>query len=162
MVTLHRPANVDDPQTLRFVLGALIDVAGDLPVVFPVHPRTRARIRELPNWRDEGALRLIEPLGYVDFLRLTSSAAFVLTDSGGLQEETTYFGVPCLTMRPNTERPITLTHGTNRLVTPEGVGSAVRAAVQGGASASRNPPPFWDGRASERIVDILSKEPQGA
>src|SRR5262249_43208022 len=116
VVTLHRPFNVDEPKTLREILAALGDLASELPVVFSVHPRTRGRIATM-GFQTRGAnLRLIEPLGHVDFLRLYSAAALVLTDSGGLQEETTYLGIPCLTLRPNTERPATIALGTNRLV----------------------------------------------
>ena len=118
LVTLHRPGNVDDPAALGEVMAALSEVAGLAPVLFPVHPRTRQRLQSASL--DAGpAVQLIEPLGYLDFLALESHADLVLTDSGGVQEETTYLGVPCLTARPNTERPVTISNGTNRLVATE-------------------------------------------
>ena len=157
VVTLHRPFNVDDPVTLREILDALSELARDLPVVFSVHPRTRERILAM-GFRAAGTdLRLIEPLGYVDFLRLYSVAALVVTDSGGLQEETTYLGVPCLTLRPNTERPITITHGTNRLVASnrDAIVREARSCLRTAAKNSRVALPLWDGRAADRIVDAL-------
>jgi UDP-N-acetylglucosamine 2-epimerase (non-hydrolysing) len=157
VVTLHRPFNVDEPTTLREILAALGELARDLPVVFPVHPRTRERIAAL-GLRTEGSrLRLIEPLGHVDFLRLYSTATLVVTDSGGLQEETTYLGIPCLTLRPTTERPVTLTLGTNRLVASEheAIVHAARATLGRRKADRQPPPPFWDGRAAVRIVDVL-------
>ena len=113
-VTLHRPSNVDDPARLALILDQLGALAADLPIVFPVHPRTRNALPQRPAPGDQ--LQLIEPLGYLDFLRLQSEAALVITDSGGIQEETSYLGIPCLTLRANTERPITITQGTNRLL----------------------------------------------
>jgi UDP-N-acetylglucosamine 2-epimerase (non-hydrolysing) len=157
VVTLHRPFNVDEPKTLREILAALGELACDLPVVFSVHPRTRERVAAL-GFRTEGSkLRLIEPLGHIDFLRLYSTAALVVTDSGGLQEETTYLGIPCLTLRPTTERPVTLTLGTNRLVASEreAILHAARATLGRRKADRPSPPPFWDGRTAERIVDVL-------
>ena len=159
VVTLHRPFNVDQPDSLRQILAALCNLARDLPVVFAVHPRTRERIAAM-GFRTEGSsLRLVEPLGHVDFLRLYSDSALVLTDSGGLQEETTYLGIPCLTLRPNTERPVTITLGTNRLVASErsAIVSAARTSLDGVATR-RTPPPLWDGRAAERIVETLIRD----
>ncbi|MDX2058879.1 MAG: UDP-N-acetylglucosamine 2-epimerase (non-hydrolyzing) [Gemmatimonadales bacterium] len=155
-VTLHRPSNVDDRATLTELAGALTDLAGRMTVVFAVHPRTRQR---LADWGLTGKLagvRLLDPLGYLETINLAERAAFVLTDSGGLQEETTVLGVPCLTARPNTERPVTVTEGTNRLVasTRSAIGQAttrVLADRAAGAFSGRQPE-GWDGRAGERII----------
>ena len=116
LVTLHRPSNVDDPEVLEEMINGLSRIAKELKVIFPVHPRTRKKIENLGSNTLTDRLDLIEPLGYLDFLSLTANASVVLTDSGGIQEETTYLGIPCLTARPNTERPVTLTKGTNRLI----------------------------------------------
>jgi UDP-N-acetylglucosamine 2-epimerase (non-hydrolysing) len=160
VVTLHRPANVDNPETLAEIFAALLDLADQMLVVFPVHPRTRKALDGLVDPQPASRkLKLIEPLGYVDFLQLYSNARLVLTDSGGLQEETTYLGIPCLTLRPNTERPVTLTLGTNRLVPVQraAIGRAAKAALNG-QSAKGERPPLWDGRAAERIaLDLLEK-----
>jgi len=151
LVTLHRPSNVDDPERLAAISSALVDLADELPVVFPAHPRTRA---QLPA-EGLGALRIIEPCGYLDFVALEDSAAVVLTDSGGVQEETTMLGVPCLTFRDSTERPITVTEGSNRVMgtDPGDIVPAVRAAL----SLPREfpVPELWDGRAGERIARVL-------
>jgi len=157
IATLHRPANVDDPATLCELLGALAQLAADGPVLFPVHPRTQARIRTLRlNVGAGDGVRLLEPLPYLEMLGLVSDAGLVITDSGGLQEETTWLGVPCVTVRPNTERPITCTIGTNRLVSPrrEAIAQAARAAR---AQRPAAPPVIerWDGRAGERIAAVL-------
>ncbi|MCO5165237.1 MAG: UDP-N-acetylglucosamine 2-epimerase (non-hydrolyzing) [Planctomycetes bacterium] len=155
LVTLHRPGNVDDPARLEALLGALGQVAARLPLVFPVHPRTRARLgdRLAPE-----RLRLVEPQGYLAFLQLMSSARLVLTDSGGVQEETTALGVPCLTLRESTERPITVTAGTNRVVgtTPAGVVAAAFEALDRAPPAAPPLPPLWDGRAGERIAAAVA------
>lgn len=154
LVTLHRPANVDDPAILAGLLDALATVARALPLVLPLHPRTRRRIAELGGAAD--GLRLIEPQGYLDFLQLTQHARLVLTDSGGLQEETTFLGIPCLTLRPNTERPITVTHGTNQVI-----GTQPTAIVERARAALAEPLPprpqieGWDGHAAGRIVAVL-------
>jgi len=161
VVTLHRPSNVDDPEALRRILRALARVSRHLPVVFPVHPRTRRNIEEFGLGREEelrGDIRLTEPLGYLDFLRLYSGARLVLTDSGGIQEETTALGIPCLTLRENTERPVTVELGTNRVVgtDEERIVSEAEAALQ--RTSDGGPPrvpPLWDGRAAERILDAL-------
>lgn len=156
LVTLHRPGNVDDPAALGEVMAALSEVAGLAPVLFPVHPRTRQRLQSASL--DAGpAVQLIEPLGYLDFLALESHADLVLTDSGGVQEETTYLGVPCLTARPNTERPVTISNGTNRLVATERGALIAAAGEELAAESSARPerPEFWDGRAAARIVDAL-------
>lgn len=156
LVTLHRPANVDDPDRLRRTLEALGSL--ELPVVFPMHPRTR-RVAEdagLASLLDR--IRVLPPAGYLAFLRLQTHARLVLTDSGGIQEETTVLGVPCLTFRDNTERPVTITHGTNRLIgtDPDRIAMEVQAALDAGPSALRVPP-LWDGHAAERIADVLAE-----
>lgn len=159
VMTLHRPSNVDQPGVLRGLLAAVEQIATRLPVVFPVHPRTRSRLAELGWQGGRGrvpGLILCEPLGYLDFLGLTSQAALVLTDSGGLQEETTALGVPCLTLRENTERPITITEGTNTVVgvDPHRVVAEAHCALDRPAAAARRPA-LWDGRAGERIAAVL-------
>ncbi|HVH10253.1 MAG TPA: UDP-N-acetylglucosamine 2-epimerase (non-hydrolyzing) [Gemmatimonadales bacterium] len=156
VVTLHRPANVDDPATLCELLGALTLVGADGPVVFPVHPRTRARIRDLGVNGGSALTRLVEPLPYLEMLGLVADAALVITDSGGLQEETTWLGVPCVTVRPNTERPITCSAGTNRLVAPRR--EAIRDAARAARAARVAAPPVlerWDGSTGERIAAVL-------
>jgi len=160
VVTLHRPSNVDDKQTFAGILDALLELAEKLPIVFPVHPRTRGRIEEF-GFAEKIAnsnIRLIEPLGYLDFLRLYSGAKLVLTDSGGLQEETTVLGIPCLTLRHNTERPITIEMGTNVLVgtDPEKITLAANEAFTKSPSSDTKIPPLWDGKAAGRICDVLS------
>jgi UDP-N-acetylglucosamine 2-epimerase (non-hydrolysing) len=157
VVTLHRPANVDDPVVLRELFDALTWLAAKVPVLFPVHPRTRKSIQELGlRMPTDRGPRLLEPLGYLEMLGLVSSAALVVTDSGGLQEETTFLGVPCLTVRPNTERPITCTHGTNRLVAPRRdpiIAAAERAMAR--RTPARPVIERWDGRAAERIARVV-------
>jgi UDP-N-acetylglucosamine 2-epimerase (non-hydrolysing) len=158
VVTLHRPANVDDEATLERMLAALERIGARLPLVFPAHPRTVAQLARSGRHdnRAGSAIRIVDPLPYVEFISLVSEARLVLTDSGGIQEETTVLGVPCLTLRDNTERPVTIQMGTNRLVgtDPE---AAVRAAEE--VLAERPPvpamPPLWDGKAAERIAAIL-------
>ncbi len=157
VLTLHRPSNVDDPQALTRTLAALARLQRDLPVIFPVHPRTRMRLRRFPSVVVRGTrLRLIEPLPYLDFVQLIANAACVLTDSGGIQEETTALGVPCLTLRTTTERPITMTHGTNRVVgvDPDQIKAAWKQ-IQRGEWPMGRLPEFWDGKAAERIVKVL-------
>ena len=159
VVTLHRPSNVDDPEVLRRILSALARVGRLLPVVFPVHPRTRRQLEEFGlagGGEPRGGLRLVEPLGYLDFLRLYSGARLVLTDSGGIQEETTALGIPCLTLRENTERPVTVEMGTNRVVgtDAERIVSEAEAALARGRAGARVPP-LWDGRAAGRVLDAL-------
>lgn len=152
LITMHRPANVDDPDILEALLGALETVAGEVALVFPVHPRARAKIEARAG---SGPIRLIEPRGYLDFLALQASARLVLTDSGGIQEETTVLGVPCLTLRENTERPITVDQGTNQVVgrDPVRVVAAAREVLAKGVEPRR--PPLWDGKAGERIAGVL-------
>ena len=157
-LTLHRPSNVDDPQKLGRLFDVLEEIHAELPVVFPVHPRTAAAFEQRLGGR-QPRLRLLGPLGYLDFLRLMADSRLVLTDSGGVQEETTALGVPCLTLRDNTERPITVTHGTNRIVGTDA--SAIRAEVEkilGGNGPEGTTPELWDGRAAARIADILESD----
>lgn len=154
--TLHRPSNVDDAGTLRGLLEALEALGADTPVIFPVHPRTRERIHCLQLGSTVANVRFLEPLGYLETLSLVASAGLVITDSGGLQEESTHLGVPCLTVRPNTERPITCRLGTNRLVAARR--DAILAAARDGAeirARPRVPIERWDGRAAERIVQVV-------
>lgn len=158
VLTLHRPSNVDDPRILGRLLDALDVVQRDRPVVFPVHPRTRRQLADSAMSRRIAAqtnLKLIDPAGYLDFLKLLANAHCVLTDSGGIQEETTILKVPCLTLRENTERPITVELGSNRLVgtDPEKIVAAYREVKAGACEAAV--PPLWDGHAAERIVRIL-------
>jgi UDP-N-acetylglucosamine 2-epimerase (non-hydrolysing) len=157
LVTLHRPSNVDDPQNLREILAALDKISTDIQVIFPVHPRTADRFTTLGIDFQNTRLNLVEPLGYLDFLALESHATLVITDSGGVQEETTYLGIPCLTIRPNTERPITISMGTNQLVSTSS--SEIFEAIQQKlykTDAHLNIPPLWDGHTAERIVDVLA------
>ncbi|MEV1246522.1 non-hydrolyzing UDP-N-acetylglucosamine 2-epimerase [Nonomuraea sp. NPDC050022] len=156
VATLHRPANVDTPEAAKELVSAVLDVARQIPIVVPIHPRGRTRLAEA-GLVDGPSVKVIEPLGYVDFLSLVRGAALVVTDSGGVQEETTMLGVPCLTVRPNTERPITITHGTNRLVTPALLPAAAEKALADGASTpSGELPPLWDGAAGPRIARVIS------
>jgi UDP-N-acetylglucosamine 2-epimerase (non-hydrolysing) len=155
LVTLHRPANVDNPLTLTEIGSALKEVSVELPLLFPVHPRTRDRLEQvLP---DGSSIRIVEPLGYLDFLALMAKARLVLTDSGGIQEETTILGIPCVTIRQNTERPITIESGTNRLAgtTQKGIVMAARDALSQKALHTLPPPALWDGKAAVRIVDVI-------
>jgi UDP-N-acetylglucosamine 2-epimerase (non-hydrolysing) len=156
VATLHRPSNVDTPESAHRIVAMLDAVSDVLPVVLPLHPRgvvalTAAGLAAGPR------LRVIEPLGYVPFLSLMRGASAVVTDSGGIQEETTILGVPCLTVRPNTERPITITHGTNRLVAPEAVADAIREVVAAPPGAPPSAPPLWDGHAGERIAAVIAR-----
>jgi len=157
VLTLHRPSNVDDRAALGSILEAVRTVAARMPVVFPVHPRTRSRLREFNLERQLDGAVLTEPLGYIDFLSLTSHARLILTDSGGLQEESTALGIPCLTLRENTERPVTVTHGTNRVV-----GTRTADIVEGFEQALAAPPPprmpeLWDGHAAQRVAAVISR-----
>lgn len=155
LVTLHRPSNVDHPPVLAGIMEALVEASHRVKVVFPVHPRTRRRISELV--KAPPGLVLTEPVGYLDFICLEKHAALVVTDSGGIQEETTYLQVPCLTVRHNTERPVTITHGTNRLVPPErkALTAAVAEVLDHGPRPAPGPPELWDGKASLRIAQIM-------
>jgi UDP-N-acetylglucosamine 2-epimerase (non-hydrolysing) len=156
VVTLHRPSNVDSREALVRVVHALVRASRHLPLVFPVHPRTRKKLLDFGLEADllsSGAITLTDPLGYVQFMNLVMHAAVVVTDSGGVQEETTYLGIPCLTLRENTERPITLTQGTNRLITTENLDTEVARAVETITIARR--PDLWDGRAAVRAARSL-------
>ncbi len=152
LVTLHRPANVDDPEVLSGLLKALGEIAGRLPLVLPVHPRAADKLAEIGV---PGGIRLVPPAGYLDFIALQDSARVVLTDSGGIQEETTALGVPCVTLRDNTERPITVEQGTNVLAgrDPARIVSTVNQVLDAPPAPRR--PDLWDGRASDRIADVL-------
>lgn len=160
VVTLHRPSNVDDKETFTGIVDALLVVAERLPMIFPVHPRTRAKMDEFGFGERiaNSNVKLIEPLGYLDFLRLYSRAKLVLTDSGGLQEETTVLGIPCLTLRNNTERPITIEMGTNVLVgtDPEKIEQAAFAVLDSDSKKDTKIPPLWDGKAAGRICSAVS------
>ncbi len=168
VLTLHRPGNVDDRSTFRAILDALMVIAKKMPVLFPTHPRTLNRIREFQFERyvdfqgDSGLsgsrIRSIEPLGYLDFLWLMSNAKLVLTDSGGIQEETTTLGVPCVTLRENTERPVTVIHGTNVLAGMKKSDIIRHALRQLNHATGAGRPKFWDGLAGERIVKVLTKQ----
>jgi UDP-N-acetylglucosamine 2-epimerase (non-hydrolysing) len=155
VLTLHRPSNVDDPVIFERVLSALTQIAERLPIVFPIHPRTRQRLDQFGFGDALRRLIVTEPLGYIDFLSLTANARLVLTDSGGLQEESTALGIPCLTLRENTERPITVTHGTNRVVGTDP--RAILAGFEAALAVSGTPPKpeLWDGRTAERIAAVF-------
>jgi UDP-N-acetylglucosamine 2-epimerase (non-hydrolysing) len=173
VVTLHRPSNVDDGKVLKRILTALNRLSLKMPVIFPMHPRTLNMIKafnlegllhrfveispELQNEYEAGKVLAIPPLSYLDFLCLISNAALVLTDSGGIQEETTILKVPCLTLRPNTERPVTICQGTNRLVgnDPRKIYRSAVAVLKEGMGKAKNPK-YWDGKAAPRIVKILT------
>jgi len=166
VVTLHRPANVDNPERLREIIGALAEVAKGIPIIFPIHPRTRRQLKLMngsaPKFRSRAGriaaygIYGVDPLGYLEFVALMAGARMVLTDSGGVQEETTFLNVPCLTLRATTERPVTVTHGTNRVI-----GISAAAIVEEGSRLLKSPrpafppPPLWDGKASDRILAVL-------
>ncbi len=154
-VTLHRPSNVDHSANLTAIMSELDTLAKQMPVVFPMHPRTRKMCSQFGiSYERNGALKILEPIGYHDSICLTENARLVLTDSGGLQEESTYFRTPCLTLRPNTERPITVTLGSNKLTKPEQLAADIREILRGGTERGETPP-LWDGKTAERIVDAL-------
>ena len=155
VVTLHRPSNVDNEETLKGIMGALEEIAREIPLIFPVHPRTAWRIKDF----EPAGVMITPPLGYLDFLSLMANARIVLTDSGGIQEETTFLGVDCLTLRDNTERPITIKDGTNILVgnDPERIIKTASDILRTGSPKLKSPK-YWDGKAAERIIEVLSNE----
>ena len=168
LVTLHRPSNVDDFPWLRELLTALSDISSQLNLVFPVHPRTRQRLNQLGVAEKVSAhLHLLDPLPYLEFIALQRRASVVITDSGGIQEETTFLGVPCLTVRENTERPITVTMGTNQLVGKdvEKLRSGVENIINRGSTGSnpreldKSRVPLWDGHAAERLAQVITQGP---
>jgi UDP-N-acetylglucosamine 2-epimerase (non-hydrolysing) len=161
LVTLHRPSNVDDHIELAKILEALNEIAVGIKIIFPVHPRTRQMMREFPAVRPAPNLHFVDPVGYIEFLGLQCNAAFVITDSGGIQEETTFLGVPCLTVRENTERPITVTSGTNTLVgrNMNRLKEESKQILAGNAKKGVVPP-LWDGKAGERIADAIMANPK--
>jgi UDP-N-acetylglucosamine 2-epimerase (non-hydrolysing) len=160
LMTLHRPSNVDDLAVFERLVSAIAAISRDIPIIFPVHPRTRPTVDRSASAAmlvKDRRLRLVDPLGYLEFLGLMETARVVLTDSGGIQEETTILGVPCLTLRENTERPITVTHGMNRVVgtDPDRIVEGWRTISDGARAPA---PPMWDGRAAVRIVDVLRRK----
>jgi UDP-N-acetylglucosamine 2-epimerase (non-hydrolysing) len=159
VVTLHRPSNVDDPNALGQLISGLSSVAGSLPLVFALHPRTRKNLQAFGlsgALETAPAIHVTEPLSYVPFMGLVREAKLVITDSGGIQEETTYLGIPCLTLRTTTERPITISQGTNRLVQPDRLAEAVRQIVVDGAQRTRCPA-LWDGHTAARVAADLRR-----
>ncbi|MCE5206926.1 MAG: UDP-N-acetylglucosamine 2-epimerase (non-hydrolyzing) [Chloroflexi bacterium] len=160
LVTLHRPSNEDDHETLAEIMAAVMEISREIPAVFPVHPRTLNRILKLNLDHNSNQLVLTEPMGYLDSLALQMNAALLLTDSGGIQEETTYLGIPCLTARPNTERPETIKNGTNHLAESKSAAliSAIKAMLFDNHSAYKRHPELWDGSTAARIIRILCRE----
>ncbi|MCP2327383.1 UDP-N-acetylglucosamine 2-epimerase (non-hydrolyzing) [Hamadaea flava] len=157
VATLHRPGNVDDSADAQALVKTLHSVADQVQIILPLHPRGRASLEEA-GLLAHPRLRVVDPLGYVEFLGLVRGADAVVTDSGGVQEETTMLGVPCLTLRPNTERPVTISHGTNRLVTREELPAVVAGVLATGRATTWTVPPLWDGQAGPRIAKILRDE----
>ena len=159
VVTMHRPSNVDSKDVLGEIVGQIINVSKDCQLVFPVHPRTRHKLTEfglLDQLEAAGNVMIIEPQGYIQFMNLVTQSKLVITDSGGIQEETTYLGIPCLTLRENTERPITITHGTNKLIEPNVLEVEVNKVLSGDWKQGQCPE-LWDGATAQRVVDSLLK-----
>ena len=159
LLTLHRPSNVDDPKILKRLCQTLVRIAQKIPLVFPIHPRTRKNIENLrlmPALEKEEGLIISEPINYIRFMNLVFNCRFALTDSGGIQEETTYLGIPCLTLRPNTERPITIKQGTNRLVTLDNLEDYV-TEVLSGKSSKANRIDLWDGQTAGRVIESIKE-----
>lgn len=156
VATLHRPANVDDPAQAAAIVSALHAAADKTRVVIPLHPRGRSSF-EAAGLMDHDGITVIEPLGYVEFIGLVRGSLAVITDSGGVQEETTMLGIPCLTLRPNTERPVTITHGTNQLVTEQNLLAHLGPIIDGSQSFGEATPPLWDGDAGERIASVIAR-----
>ena len=161
LVTLHRPSNVDEYKGLKMLLTSLEKIGRKIKIIFPMHPRTRKNIYDLglsSFLNTNSDVLFTEPLGYLDFLKLEMNAKFILTDSGGIQEESTYFGVPCLTLRENTERPITITEGTNHLVdlNVESIVNSAREIIEGNVKKGKIPK-YWDGKTANRIVKVLDE-----
>lgn len=157
IVTLHRPSNVDDPETLKKLCDLLIRTSQKLPLVFPIHPRTQKNMENqnlLPKLEAETGIKLLEPQSYINFMNLVFNSRLVITDSGGLQEETTYLGIPCLTLRPNTERPITIEQGTNQLCTIDTIEKNIEDVLAGKFNAGKKPE-FWDGNTAARVVESI-------
>ena len=157
LVTLHRPSNVDDAQTLSSIVKVLNEASSNMPLIFPVHPRTRKMLVEFGLWSSlEKApnIKLLEPLSYIPFMNVLWDARMVITDSGGIQEETTYLGIPCFTLRPNTERPITITEGTNRLCKPDELHDSIITALHS-RPPKKSPPDLWDGHTAERVAESI-------
>lgn len=154
VVTLHRPANVDQDASAAESVAMLDELSRLVPVILPLHPRGKQQL-ESAGLSDLTRVRMVEPLSYLRFLALVREASLVVTDSGGIQEETTALGIPCITMRPNTERPVTITHGTNRLADPQDVARLAGVALSGLWQTPHEPPPLWDGRAGERIAALV-------
>ncbi len=159
LITLHRPSNVDDRETLEKICGIIGNITERLPCVFPIHPRTRknmetfgfmTRLEALPG------LKILEPLSYIPFMSLVFHSRMLITDSGGVQEESTYLGIPCLTLRPNTERPVTVTEGTNQLCTPADLEANVNSILNGGRKTGQKPA-MWDGKTAERVVASIRR-----
>lgn len=160
VVTMHRPVNVDHRESLSVIVDQLLALAAGIPVVFPVHPRTRSHLVSFGLMQQPSGVgvRLLEPLGYIDFMNLVSNSRLVVTDSGGIQEETSYLGVPCLTARESTERPITLSLGSNQLITISRIAQAAKSVMESVATRMNTCIPLWDGHTAERVVESLYKQ----